>query len=86
MAASKNACKLCAPLGACLVFRGVEGAIPFLHGSQGCATYIRRYMISHFKEPLDIASSSFGEITAIFGGRANLRPAWRTSSANTPRN
>ena len=35
--------------------------MPFLHGSQGCATYIRRYMISHFSEPLDIASSNFGE-------------------------
>ena len=68
-----NACKLCAPLGACLAFRGIEGAIPFLHGSQGCATYIRRYMISHFKEPLDIASSNFGETTTIFGGLENLR-------------
>jgi nitrogenase molybdenum-iron protein NifN len=46
-----------------------------LHGSQGCATYIRRYMISHFREPLDIASSSFGEEAAIFGGRNNLRLA-----------
>ncbi len=71
--ATRNACKLCAPLGACLAFRGVEGAVPFLHGSQGCATYIRRYMISHFKEPLDIASSNFGEATAIFGGMKNLR-------------
>lgn len=71
--ATRNACKVCAPLGACLAFRGVEGAVPFLHGSQGCATYIRRYMISHFKEPLDIASSSFSESTAIFGGRDNLR-------------
>ncbi len=71
--ATRNACKLCAPLGACLAFRGVEGAIPFLHGSQGCATYIRRYMISHFKEPLDIASSNFSETTAIFGGLENLR-------------
>lgn len=71
--ATRNACKLCAPLGACLAFRGVEGAVPFLHGSQGCATYIRRYMISHFKEPLDIASSNFGEATAIFGGMENLR-------------
>ena len=74
---TKNACKLCAPLGACLVLRGVEGAVPFLHGSQGCATYIRRYMISHFKEPLDIASSNFGETTAIFGGQANLREGLR---------
>jgi nitrogenase molybdenum-iron protein NifN len=71
--ATRNACKVCAPLGACLAFRGVEGAVPFLHGSQGCATYIRRYMISHYKEPLDIASSNFGETAAIFGGRDNLR-------------
>jgi nitrogenase molybdenum-iron protein NifN len=71
--ATRNSCRLCAPLGACLAFRGVEGTMPFLHGSQGCATYIRRYMISHFREPLDIASSNFSEETAIFGGRENLR-------------
>ena len=53
-----NACKLCTPLGATLAFKGVEGAIPFLHGSQGCATYMRRYIISHFREPMDIASSA----------------------------
>ncbi len=70
--ATQNACKLCEPLGACLVFRGIEGAIPFLHGSQGCATYIRRYLIGHFREPMDIASSSFDEESAIFGGKTNL--------------
>jgi nitrogenase molybdenum-iron protein NifN len=70
--ATRNACKLCAPLGACLAFRGIEGCLPFLHGSQGCATYIRRYMISHFREPMDIASSSFGEESVVFGGRQNL--------------
>jgi len=71
--ASRNACKVCAPLGACLAFRGIEGAISFLHGSQGCSTYIRRYMISHFKEPMDIACSNFSESTTVFGGRDNLR-------------
>ncbi len=68
-----NACKLCKPLGACLAFRGVEGALPFLHGSQGCATYMRRYIISHFREPMDIASSSLGEKQAVYGGGANLK-------------
>jgi nitrogenase molybdenum-iron protein NifN len=68
-----NACKLCKPLGACLAFRGIEGAVPFLHGSQGCATYMRRYLISHFREPMDIASSSLGEKHAIYGGGANLK-------------
>ncbi|MBT9448019.1 MAG: nitrogenase [Desulfobacterales bacterium] len=68
-----NACKLCRPIGACLAFRGVEGAVPFLHGSQGCATYMRRYIISHFREPMDIASSSLGEKNAVFGGSSNLK-------------
>ena len=68
-----NACKLCRPLGAMLAFRGIEGAVPFLHGSQGCATYMRRYIISHFNEPIDIASSSLGEQNAIYGGGANLK-------------
>ncbi|EFL51068.1 Nitrogenase [Solidesulfovibrio fructosivorans JJ]] len=68
-----NACKLCTPLGAALAFRGVEGAIPFLHGSQGCATYMRRYIISHFREPMDIASSALGEKQAVFGGGPNLK-------------
>ncbi len=71
--ATRNACKLCTPLGACLVFKGVRGCIPFLHGSQGCATYIRRYLISHFREPMDIAASNFAEDTAVFGGAKNLQ-------------
>ena len=68
-----NACKLCTPLGAALAFKGVQGCIPFLHGSQGCATYMRRYVISHFREPIDIASSSLGEKHAIYGGGPNLK-------------
>jgi nitrogenase molybdenum-iron protein NifN len=70
-----NACKLCRPLGACLAFRGIEGAVPLLHGSQGCATYMRRYIISHFREPMDIASSSLGEKHAVYGGGPNLKQA-----------
>ncbi len=60
-------------MGACLAFKGIEGAVPFLHGSQGCATYMRRYVISHFREPMDIASSSLGEKHAIYGGGPNLK-------------
>lgn len=71
-AASCNACKQCSPLGACIAFKGIEGMLPMLHGSQGCATYIRRYLISHFREPIDIASSNFSEETTIFGGNRNF--------------
>ena len=78
---ARNACKLCAPLGACVAFKGVRGAVPLLHGSQGCATYIRRYLISHFREPVDIASSSFSEEAAVFGGRSLLVQGLRNVTA-----
>ncbi len=68
-----NACKMCKPLGACLAFKGIEGMVPYLHGSQGCATYMRRYIISHYNEPIDIASSSLSEKHAIYGGAPNLK-------------
>ncbi len=81
-----NACHLCMPLGACLAFKGVEGTVPFLHGSQGCATYMRRYLISHYREPVAIASSSLGERQAVFGGGPNLRQGlWNVITAMRPR-
>jgi nitrogenase molybdenum-iron protein NifN len=73
--ATRNACKMCSPLGASVVFRGLNSCIPLIHGSQGCSTYIRRYMISHYKEPVDIASTNFTEDAAIFGGEANFETA-----------
>ena len=73
--ATRNACKLCTPLGACLAYKGIKGCVPIIHGSQGCATYIRRYMISHFREPVDIASSNFDEGATIFGGKKNCHLA-----------
>jgi nitrogenase molybdenum-iron protein NifN len=36
---------------------------------------MRRYIISHFREPMDIASSSLGEKHAVYGGGPNLKRA-----------
>lgn len=72
---TRNACKLCAPLGASMAFKGIQGCVPIIHGSQGCSTYVRRYMISHFREPIDIASTNFTEESTIFGGGPNLKTA-----------
>lgn len=74
-AVTENSCSLCAPLGAVLAFAGIEGCMSLLHGSQGCSTYIRRYLISHFREPLDVASSNFSEESAVFGGEPALKTA-----------
>ena len=72
-----NPCRMCRPLGACLAFRGVENSMVLLHGSQGCSTYMRRYISSHFNEPVDIASSSLSEKSAVYGGAANLKEGIR---------
>jgi nitrogenase molybdenum-iron protein alpha/beta subunit/MoaA/NifB/PqqE/SkfB family radical SAM enzyme len=59
-------------MGSVTAFCGVRGAMNILHGSQGCATYIRRHMATHYNEPVDIASSSLTENGTVFGGEANL--------------
>jgi nitrogenase cofactor biosynthesis protein NifB len=60
------------PLGAVSAFFGIRGCMSILHGSQGCATYIRRHMATHYNEPIDIASSSLTEQGTVFGGEKNL--------------
>ncbi|NTV79639.1 MAG: nitrogen fixation protein NifN, partial [Clostridiales bacterium] len=67
-----NPCKMCMPLGVVTAFYGIKGSMSILHGSQGCSTYIRRHMATHYNEPIDIASSSLTEEGTVFGGEKNL--------------
>ncbi|MDR3176733.1 MAG: nitrogenase cofactor biosynthesis protein NifB [Desulfovibrio sp.] len=69
---SVNPCKMCMPLGSVTAFCGIAGCMNLLHGSQGCSTYIRRHMSTHYNEPVDIASSSLTEEGTVFGGEKNL--------------
>ena len=68
-----NPCKMCMAMGASLAFKGIEGAMLLMHGSQGCSTYIRRHISTHYDEPVDIASSSLNEKDTIHGGAKNLK-------------
>jgi len=67
-----NPCKMCMPMGTATAFYGIAKCMTILHGSQGCATYIRRHMATHYNEPVDIASTSLTEHGTIFGGEKNL--------------
>ncbi|MEL4106921.1 nitrogenase cofactor biosynthesis protein NifB [Oscillospiraceae bacterium WX1] len=67
-----NPCKMCMPMGAVSALSGLKNCMTILHGSQGCATYIRRHMATHYNEPVDIASSSLTEHGTVFGGEENL--------------
>lgn len=67
-----NPCKMCMPMGAVTAMYGVKKSMSILHGSQGCSTYIRRHMATHYNEPVDIASTSLTEEGTVYGGEKNL--------------
>ena len=67
-----NPAHACQPLGAELVAHGFEGTLPFVHGSQGCASYYRSTLNRHFREPAPAVSDAMTEDGAVFGGQNNL--------------
>jgi nitrogenase molybdenum-iron protein beta chain len=67
-----NPAHACQPLGAELAAHGFEGSLPFVHGSQGCASYYRSTLNRHFREPAPAVSDSMTEDGAVFGGQNNL--------------
>jgi nitrogenase molybdenum-iron protein beta chain len=67
-----NPAHACQPLGAELAAHGFEGSLPFVHGSQGCASYYRSTLNRHFREPAPAVCDSMTEDGAVFGGQANL--------------
>lgn len=73
---NENPCNMCMPMGGILALKGIADAMPILHGSQGCSTYMRRHIAEHFNEPVDVASSSLNEKGTIYGGEKNLCQAF----------
>ncbi len=67
-----NPTRSCAPIGAMLGTFGIHGSLTINHGSQGCATYPRHQMSRHFREPIEVATSSLTEKTTVYGGKENL--------------
>ncbi len=72
-----NPTRSCAPIGAMLSAFGVHGALTINHGSQGCASYPRHQMARHFREPIEVATTSLTEKTTVYGGKENLIAALR---------
>ncbi|MBP2650436.1 MAG: nifK 9 [Firmicutes bacterium] len=72
---NENPCHMCMPMGGILPIKGIEGGMVVIHGSQGCSTYMRRYISEHFSEPIDVGSSSLNEKGTVYGGEKNLKQA-----------
>lgn len=73
-----NPSKMCQPMGAVQALLGIRGAMSLIHGSQGCSTYMRFQLCRHFREPVNVSSTSMSEGTVVYGGEANLLKALET--------
>jgi nitrogenase molybdenum-iron protein beta chain len=76
-----NPVHACQPVGAELVASAFEGTLPFIHGSQGCASYFRSTLNRHFREPAPAVASAMTEDGAVFGGQNNLHEALENAYA-----
>ncbi|CDN58419.1 Nitrogenase molybdenum-iron cofactor biosynthesis protein NifN (plasmid) [Neorhizobium galegae bv. officinalis bv. officinalis str. HAMBI 1141] len=74
-AAAVNSLKSSQPLGAALAFLGIDGAIPMIHGSQGCASFGLVLLGRHFSETIPLHTTAMDEIVTVLGGADRLEEA-----------
>lgn len=74
-AACVNPLKMSQTLGACYAFLGMKGAMPVMHGSQGCASLGLVLLGRHHRESIPIQTTAVNEVASILGGPDNLEQA-----------
>ena len=70
-----NPLKMSQPIGAALAFMGVEGAMPLLHGSQGCTSFGLVLFVRHFREAIPMQTTAMSEVATVLGGFDNVEQA-----------
>ncbi|TWB89384.1 nitrogenase molybdenum-iron protein NifN [Bradyrhizobium macuxiense] len=78
--ASKKACavnplKMSQPIGGAFAFMGLRGAMPLLHGPQGCTSFGLTLFVRHFREPVPLQTTAMSEVTTVLGGYENVEQA-----------
>jgi nitrogenase molybdenum-iron protein NifN len=74
-ACTVNPLKMSQPIGAALAFMGLRGAMPLLHGSQGCTSFGLVLFVRHFKEAIPLQTTAMSEVATVQGGYENVEQA-----------
>ncbi len=74
-ACSVNPLKMSQPIGGALAYMGVRGAMPLLHGSQGCTSFGLVLFVRHFKEAIPLQTTAMSEVATVLGGLENVEQA-----------
>lgn len=73
------------PVGATLAFLGVDGAMPLMHGSQGCTAFAKVFFVRHFREPIPLQTTAMEQVSTVLGAEENIVEALRTiATKNKP--
>lgn len=81
-AMSVNPLKSSSTVGATLAFLGIDGAIPMLHGSQGCSAFGKVFLVRHFREPIPMQTTAIDQSSAVMGADANVVEGLATLCSN----
>ena len=54
---------------------GLRGAMPLLHGSQGCTSFGLTLFVRHFKEAVPLQTTAMSEVATVLGGYENVEQA-----------
>lgn len=73
-----NPLKVSQPLGASLVFLGLNKSLPLMHGSQGCTAFGKVFFVRHFREPIPLQTTAMDQVSTIMGADENVIEALRT--------
>ncbi len=74
-ACAVNPLKMSQPIGGAYAFLGLRGAMPLLHGSQGCTSFGLTLFVRHFKEAVPLQTTAMSEVATVLGGYENVEQA-----------
>ena len=67
-----NPLKASQPVGASLVFLGINRAIPMMHGSQGCTAFGKVFFVRHFREPIPLQTTAMDQVSTVMSADENV--------------
>ncbi len=59
-------------IGAAMALQGIDGALPIIHGAQGCTFLGKVLLTKHFREPIALASSKLFAEDVVLGSEDRL--------------
>jgi len=59
-------------IGAAMALQGIDGALPVIHGAQGCTFLGKVLLAKHFREPIALASSKLFVEEVVMGSEDKL--------------